>query len=48
MPGLKTPIRYYEIGNEPDLTLGKDPKNEGGMIFYLDSPENYGILLQKS
>ena len=48
MPGLKDPIRYYEIGNEPDLTLGKDPKNEGGMIFYLDSPENYGILLQKS
>ena len=48
MPGLKTPIRYYEIGNEPDLTLGKDPKNDGGTVFYLDSPEHYGELLQKS
>ena len=48
MPGLKDPIRYYEIGNEPDLTLGKDPKNEDGMVFYLGSPENYGELLQKS
>jgi len=48
MPGLETPIYYYEIGNEPDLTLGKDPKSEGGFVFYLDSPEHYAELLQKS
>lgn len=46
MPGLETPIHYYEIGNEPDLT--KDPRSEGGMVFYLDSPEHYAELLQKS
>jgi hypothetical protein len=46
MPGLETPIHYYEIGNEPDLT--KDPRGEGGMVFYLDSPEHYAELLQKS
>ena len=48
LPGLETPIHYYEIGNEPDLTLGKDPKSEGGTVFYLDSPEHYAELLQKS
>jgi hypothetical protein len=48
MPGLETPINYYEIGNEPDLTLGKDPKSEEGTVFYLDSPEHYAELLQKS
>jgi len=48
MPGLETPIHYYEIGNEPDLTLGKDPKSEEGFVFYLDSPEHYAELLQKS
>jgi hypothetical protein len=48
MPDLETPIHYYEIGNEPDLTLGKDPESEGGTVFYLDSPEHYAELLQKS
>ena len=48
MPGLETPIHYYEIGNEPDLTLAEDPKSEGGFVFYLDSPEHYAELLQKS
>lgn len=46
MPGLKTPIKYYEIGNEPDLT--KDPVTGEGTVFYLGSPENYAELLQKS
>jgi len=45
MPGLETPIHYYEIGNEPDLT--KDPNGQG-TAFYLDSPEHYAELLQKS
>jgi hypothetical protein len=46
MKGLLSPILYYEIGNEPDLT--KDPKSDFGMVFYLDAPENYAKLLQKS
>ena len=46
MPGLQFPVLHYEIGNEPDLT--KDPKSDFGMVFYLDTPENYAKLLQKS
>jgi hypothetical protein len=46
MPGLETPIHYYEIGNEPDLT--KDPRSGEGTVYYLDSPEHYAELLQKS
>jgi len=46
MKGLLSPVLYYEIGNEPDLT--KDPKSNFGMVFYLDTPENYAKLLQKS
>jgi len=46
MKGLLSPILHYEIGNEPDLT--KDPKSDFGMVFYLDTPENYAELLQKS
>ena len=46
MKGLLSPILYYEIGNEPDLT--KDPKSDFGMVFYLDTPENYAKLLQRS
>jgi len=46
MNGLQSPVLYYEIGNEPDLT--KDPNSDGGMVFYLGTPENYAELLQKS
>jgi hypothetical protein len=46
MPGLEIPVKYYEILNEPDLTLG--PSGDGGTVYYLDTPENYAILLQKS
>jgi len=45
MPDLENPIRYYEIGNEPDLTKGE---SDEGMVFYLGTPENYAELLQKS
>jgi len=41
-------VLYYEIGNEPDLTLGQDPKNTEGTVYYLDSPEHYAELLQKT
>jgi hypothetical protein len=46
MRGLQFPILHYEIGNEPDLT--KDPRSDGGMVFYIGTPENYAELLQKS
>jgi len=46
MGGLKSPILYYEIGNEPDLV--KDPNSDFGMVFYIGTPENYAELLQKS
>lgn len=46
MPGLEYPINYYEIINEPDLTLG--PGGDDGTVYYLDTPENYAVLLQKS
>jgi len=46
MSGLQFPILYYEIGNEPDLT--KDPRSDGGMVFYVGTPKNYTELLQKS
>ncbi|MFH0969087.1 MAG: hypothetical protein V1804_01120 [Patescibacteria group bacterium] len=41
MPGLAKPIKYWEIGNEPDL---KDP----GLTFYKGTPQDYAELLQKS
>jgi len=46
MTGIETPIHYYEIGNEPDLT--KDPRSDAGMVFYIGTPETYAELLQKS
>jgi hypothetical protein len=41
MPGLSKPIKYWEIGNEPDL---KSPE----LTFYKGSSGNYAELLQKS
>jgi hypothetical protein len=38
-------ILYFEIDNEPDLTRDF---NQPGMVFYLDTPENYAKLLQIS
>ena len=46
MKDLQAPVLHYEIGNEPDLT--KDPLSDGGMVFYIGTPENYAELLQKS
>jgi hypothetical protein len=46
MSGLKSPILYYEIGNEPDLTRG--PNGDSGTLFYIGTPETYAVLLQKS
>ncbi|HDD46112.1 MAG TPA: hypothetical protein ENG42_01430 [Candidatus Aenigmarchaeota archaeon] len=41
MPGLIYPVKYFEIGNEPEMTHGYD-------IFFQGTPEDYAILLKKS
>lgn len=44
MPGLKIPVKYWEIMNEPDL-----PVVEGGrLVFWKDTPSKYAELLVKT
>ena len=45
MPGLKIPIKYWEIMNEPDLNA--DGKSDQ-LTFYKETPQAYGELLVKS
>ena len=35
MPGLRFPVEYYMIGNEPDVP-----------VFWADTPENYAVLVR--
>ncbi|AEA47549.1 beta-galactosidase [Archaeoglobus veneficus] len=44
MPGLKYPIKYWEIMNEPDMQ-GKDPWD---LKFFLGTPEDYLEILKVS
>ena len=39
MPGLKLPIKYWEIGNEPSMQKGE-------MTFFNDTPEDYLEILK--
>lgn len=41
MPGLKIPIKYWEILNEPEL-------KESSLTFYKGTPENYVEILKNS
>ena len=41
MAGLTMPIKYWEVMNEPDLPVSED----GRLVFWLDTPENYAKLL---
>ena len=41
MPGLRYPVRYWEIGNEPEMKHGND-------IFFQGTPEDYFLLLRRS
>lgn len=50
MPGLKIPVKYWEISNEPDL-VGPEEFDEPlgrSLTFYIEGPENYAELLKKS
>ena len=44
MEGLESPIRYWEISNEPDLGRAF----ESNLTFFTGTPEDYAELLKKS
>lgn len=44
MPDLELPIKYWEVMNEPDLPANPD----GRLVFWRDTPDNYGKLLIKT
>lgn len=50
MPGLKMPIKYWEVMNEPDLSYKSTlPEDEAGSLnFYKQGPIEYGELLKKT
>lgn len=43
-PGLKIPVKYWEVMNEPDLPAGPD----GRLVFWRDTPSKYAELLIKT
>lgn len=50
MPGLKIPVKYWEVSNEPDL-LGPEDFEEpqiDSLTFFVGEPEDYTELLKKS
>ncbi len=48
MPGLETPIKYWEIMNEPDLTVPEVAKDDGRLDFYTEYAKAYRELLVKT
>lgn len=50
MPGLKIPIKYWELMNEPDLQYGSNASvgDSDRLTFYKQGPAEYGELLKKS
>lgn len=50
MPGLKMPIKYWEVMNEPDLQYENNlPLSETSSLnFYKQGPLDYGELLKKT
>lgn len=50
MPGLKIPVKYWEVSNEPDLMGPEDffePQTDT-LTFFVGEPEDYAELLKKS
>lgn len=45
MPGLKIPIKYWEIMNEPDLSYGNNVPDANRLTFYKNGPKEYAQLL---
>lgn len=48
MPGLKIPIKYWEVMNEPDLSYGNNVPDADRLTFYKEGPKEYGELLVKT
>lgn len=46
MPGLKMPVKYWEVMNEPDLTL--PPDDNGRLDFWKGDAADYAELLIKT
>lgn len=47
MPGLKTPVKYWEVMNEPDLAWQPGPGDDR-LNFYKQGPAEYGQLLTRT
>lgn len=48
MPGLKIPIKYWEVMNEPDLSYGNNVPDADRLTFYKNGPKEYADLLLKT
>lgn len=48
MPGLKMPIKYWEVMNEPDLTPPEEFGEDARLQFYTQDGKAYGELLIKT
>ncbi len=48
MPGLKIPVKYWEVMNEPDLSLPDEFAGETGLKFYTQDGKSYAELLIKT
>lgn len=47
MPGLKVPVKYWEVMNEPDLSWQPGPGSDT-LTFYKQGPDQYGELLKQT
>jgi len=45
MPGLKIPIKYWEVMNEPDLSFAGNSPDKNRLNFYKEGPKEYATLL---
>ena len=45
MPGLKIPIKYWEVMNEPDLSFANNSPDRNRLSFYKEGPKEYANLL---
>lgn len=48
MPGLKTPIKYWEIMNEPEMQGGKPGGAGEDLKFFVGTPQEYLAILKAS
>lgn len=48
MPGLKIPVKYWEVMNEPDLSFGNNTPDKDRLNFYKEGPIEYAKLLAQT